>query len=166
MRGLSSEVQLKCGLEGLYQTLRDALPIIKNKTLALTNGKKGCVWVQNTWQGRFLPFTDRLYFLISSLPHALVVLIPPFFTISDQIREGEHYYAYLQPVVISESFTVQPHRLCWQAGFTCLGLSAQSGSTVKPTSIVRTLASFPPSPDPVGRWLSAGVFVLSQNSAF
>lgn len=46
-----------------------------------------------------------------------------------------------------------------------LGLSALSSSTVKSTSIIRFLASFLPSPDPVGRWLSAGVSTLSQNSA-
>lgn len=62
-------------------------------------------------------------------------------------------------VLMPESFIVNPHRLCWQAGFTCSGLCAQSGSMLKPISIIRTLASFPPSPDLVGRcWLQGSPF--------
>lgn len=62
---------------------------------------------------------------------------------------------------------MHPYRLFWQAGFPCLDLSAQHGSTMKPMSIIRTLASFPPSPpDPVGRWLSAGKSVLSLLFSF
>lgn len=137
--------------------------VIKNKTLVLVSGK-GWVQVQSTWQGRLLHFTDRLYFLISSSTDTLVVPFSRFLACHWLDPGGRALACIVRSSCYPESLTVHPHRLCWQGGFTCLGLSAQSG--FKPTSIIRTLASFPPSPDPVGRWLSAGVSVLSQDPAF
>lgn len=49
---------------------------------------------------------------------------------------------------------VRSYRLCWQDSFPCLGLHVFCDYTAKLSSIIRTLAWFPSSPDPVGRWLS------------
>lgn len=84
MGGLLTEVQLQCDLEGLDQTLSDALPIIKYKSLAQTSGKEEWVQVQNTWQGTSLHFTNGFYVSISSSTDTHIVLIP--FSASELIR--------------------------------------------------------------------------------
>lgn len=122
MRGPLTEVQLECDLEELDQSLSDALPIIKNMSLALTSGKEEWVQVQNTWQGRSLHFINGFYVLISSYTDTHIVPIVHF-PVIDQIQ-NEYEHAYIEVVVILKSFTVHPHRLCWHAGFTCLGLTA------------------------------------------
>lgn len=74
-------------LRGL-RDLSDPLPIIKNKTLALTSGQED---VDVKYLGGNLPaFHQWVHLLISPCADRLLLPGSAFFPVSDQFLEGEH----------------------------------------------------------------------------